>query len=186
MNVINLLPKLGEKNLLYSLLTWEHMASDYMVGTWLTAGSMCHILTQTGRGTKPAQSSHQPNPKWAARATGSAKNCCSSLVEETQLSAPPCRLLPLSFVPWPHPQLIRTCRLISPLTCVTLSPPGSVRVGRNWIGLNSTLGLAQRIFKQVNPSKCFPSQLKLCLLFSPLKLPNSGMLILSKGHSPPK
>lgn len=66
------------------------MASDYMVGTWLTAGSMCHILTQTGRGTKPAQSSRQPNPKWAARATGSAKICCNSLVQEIELWAPPC------------------------------------------------------------------------------------------------
>lgn len=72
------------------------MVSDYMVGTWLTAGSMCHILTQTGRGgTKPAWRS-LGQIQIGSKSHRLDRNYYNSLEEEMELSAPP--LSPISLL----------------------------------------------------------------------------------------
>lgn len=60
-----------------------------MVGTWLTAGSMCRILTQTGRDAKPAQRITSQIQNGQLKPQARPEIAINILVEEIELSASP-------------------------------------------------------------------------------------------------
>ena len=65
------------------------MVSDYEVGTWLTAGSMCRILAQTAEAKSLPRGVASQIQNGQLKPQARPETAVNILVEETELSAPP-------------------------------------------------------------------------------------------------